>query len=97
MTSNRASATSDNGETGVQKLYSARMYSTTRFGPLEDVQLGDASQEMGAGFYSAADHRFYFSAKANNTDPDDYDLYTARVEVNDDVVSLTGCAPARCN
>ncbi len=93
ITSNRANAESDDGETGVQKLYSARMYSTTSFGPLEEVQIGDAPVPIGAGFYSKADQLLYFSAKADNTDPDDFDLYTARILVNAAVVSLSDVRP----
>jgi len=90
ITTNRANAEKDNGETGVQQLYSAKFHTTTAFGPLHQLQVGDAPLPMGVGFYSKSDKRFYFSAKANNTDPDDFDLYSASVIVSGiDNVSLT--------
>ena len=93
ITSNRTNANSDDGETGIQKLYSARMLSTTRFGPLKEVSIGDAPLPIGAGFYSKADRLFYFSAKAHNTDPDDFGLYAARIRIDGEAVSLTDVTP----
>ena len=93
ITSNRANAESDDGATGVQQLYSARFNTTTSFGPLKKIESGDAPLPIGVGFYSNADKRFYFSAKANNTDPDDFDLYSARVAVVGDAVSLSDVRP----
>lgn len=93
LTSNRTNAESDDSETSVQKLYSARFYNTTSFGPLKQVQIGDAPLPMGLGFYSKSDNLFYFSAKANNADPDDFDLYTARITVVSDAVSFSDIRP----
>ncbi|HZK76605.1 MAG TPA: OmpA family protein [Candidatus Kapabacteria bacterium] len=94
ITSNRANAESEDDAAGVQRLYSARFITTTSFGPLKKVESGDAPLPMGAGFYSKVDQLFYFSGKANNTDPDDFDLYTARVIVTgEDDVSLSDVRP----
>ncbi len=89
LTSNRASVQEGGSAMGTQRVFSARLYSTTHFGPLKDVNTGDAPLPLGAAFYSKADGLLYFSAKANNDDPDDYDLYSATVQVSGDVVTLS--------
>ncbi len=89
ITSNRRSAEQDNGETSTQRIFSARFINTTKFGPLKEVQTGNIPLPVGTAFYSKADHLLYFSAKAPNDDPDDYDLYTATVTVDGDQVTLS--------
>jgi OmpA family/WD40-like Beta Propeller Repeat len=89
ITSNRASAEQDNGSANTQRLFSARFFTTTKFGPLKEVQIGNVPLPVGTAFYSKADHLLYFSAKAKNDDPDDYDLYTATVQVDGDQVTLS--------
>ncbi len=93
ITSNRASAQQDNGSGDKQRIFSARFLSTTKFGPMKEVQIGNIPLPVGTAFYSKADRLLYFSAKANNDDPDDYDLFTANVEVNGDRVTLSGLKP----
>jgi OmpA family/WD40-like Beta Propeller Repeat len=90
ITSNRISAEKDNDGITTQRMFSARFLSTTKFGPLKEVQIGDIPLPLGTAFYSKADRLLYFSAKANNDDPDDYDLYSASVLVDDDRVTLSG-------
>jgi hypothetical protein len=88
VTSNRASADQDNGSGDKQRIFSARFLTTTKYGQLKEVQTGDVPLPIGTAFYSKADHLLYFSAKAPNDDPDDYDLFTANVNINGDQVSL---------
>jgi hypothetical protein len=93
ITSNRASAEQDNVGTSAQRIFSARFINTTKFGPLKEVQTGNIPLPVGTAFYSKADRLLYFSAKAPNDDPDDYDLYTASVTVDGDQVSLSNVRP----
>ena len=93
ISSNRTSATDNTIETGVQKFYSAKFIRTTLYGQIKTPDISVAPTPIGAGFYSKADGLFYFSAKANNTDPDDFDLYTAVVTVNGDDVSFSDIRP----
>jgi OmpA family/WD40-like Beta Propeller Repeat len=90
ITSNRASAEQDNVGTTAQRIFSAQFINTTHFGPLKEVQTGDIPLPVGTAFYSKADRLLYFSAKAPNDDPDDFDLYTAAVEVDGDQITLSG-------
>ncbi len=90
ITSNRESAEQNNGGIATQqRLFSARFFTTTKFGPLKEVQVGNIPVPVGTAFYSKADRLLYFSAKAPNDDPDDYDLYTAKVEAHSDQVVLS--------
>src|ERR1019366_2811978 len=89
ISSNRIGAGVNTTSTGVQQFYSAKFVRTTLFGALKNPDIGDAPTPIGAGFYSKADRLFYFSAKAYNTDPDDFDLYTAKVSVHGDDVSFS--------
>jgi len=89
ISSNRTSAADNVSETGVQRFYSAKFIRTTQYGQLRIPDIGTAPMPIGAGFYSKIDGLFYFSAKAHNTDPDDFDLYTAKISVNDDSVSFS--------
>jgi len=82
ISSDRASVAGASSERGVQRFYSAPFISKLRYGELKMVEEGTAPVPIGAGFYSKADNLFYFSAKAHNTDPDDFDLYTATLHVS---------------
>jgi len=93
FTSDRVNEDPDVTSHGMQQLYSAKFIRTTQYGPFKTVASGEAPQPLGAGFYSKADGLFYFSAKANNTDPDDYDLYTARLSVQGEDVTMTDIHP----
>ena len=94
MTSDRYDLTSEGSATGVQKLYSARMISTTQYSPLRRVGIPDSMVPVGAGVYCAADGLFYFSAKARNIDPNDYDIFNGKVEVIGDSVAITNIRSA---
>ena len=94
MTSDRYDLTSEGSATGVQKLYSARMISTTQYSPLRRVGIPDSVVPVGAGVYCAADGLFYFSAKARNIDPNDYDIFNGKVEVIGDSVAITNIRSA---
>jgi len=89
LTSNRASAEQGNAGTSEQRMFSARFISTTKFGPMRDVQAGTVPLPIGTAFYSKADRLLYFSGKANNDDPDDFDLFTAHIEVSGDQVTIS--------
>ncbi|HEY3876006.1 MAG TPA: OmpA family protein [Candidatus Kapabacteria bacterium] len=88
ITSDRSSE-SDSGSYGEQRIFSARFLGTTRYGPLQPIQMENVPLPMGTACYCKADQLLYFSAKAKNTDPDDYDLYTAKVEIQDDNITLS--------
>ncbi len=89
ITSNRISAERDNASGDKQRIFSARFFTTTQFGQLHEVQIGNIPLPVGTAFYSKGDRLLYFSGKANNDDPDDYDLFTASVHVDGDQVSLS--------
>jgi hypothetical protein len=93
ISSSRNGANASEVRGGVQRVYSATFNRTTEFGAAKDVQSGEARVPFGGGFYSPADHLFYFAGKANNDDPDDYDIYTGRPAVVGDEVSLSDVHP----
>jgi hypothetical protein len=93
ISNDRTSAADNSSSTGVQEFYSAKFIRTTLFGPMKNPDIGLAPTPIGAGFYSKADGLFYFSAKAHNTDPDDFDLYAAKVSVNGDEISFSEIRP----
>jgi hypothetical protein len=93
ISSDRAGAASDVTETSMQRLYAAKFIRTTEYGSLNPVDAGTSPMPFGAGFYSKADGLFYFSAKAPNNDPDDYDLYVARLNVHGEDVSMADVQP----
>ena len=88
VSSDRANASADVTMTSVQRLYSAKFLGPTEYGPLRQVSEGQVPVPFGAGCFSKADGLFYFSAKAPNSDPDDYDLYAAQIQIRDDDVSM---------
>lgn len=95
VTSDRSDLTSEGFASGVQRLYSARMLTTTQFTPLKNVGIADSLLPVGAGTYCNADGLFYFSAKARNDDPDDYDLFASKLEIRGDSVIITNIRTLR--
>ena len=93
VSSDRINASPDGGGRSIQRLYSAKFIRPTEYGPLTSVGGGDTPIPFGSGFYSKADGLFYFSAKAPNIDPDDYDLYVAKLQIRNDEVSMTEVKP----
>ncbi len=93
ITSDRNNAENYHSGGRTQRLFSSRVYSTTRFGPMYPVQGADNILPAGTAFYSKADGLLYFSAKAPNEDPDDYDLYTASVTIKGDEVTISNIQP----
>ncbi|MDP4200912.1 MAG: OmpA family protein [Bacteroidota bacterium] len=93
VTSDRSDAARDAVVTRVQRLFASRFINTTHFGELRPVQTGSFSAPIGAGVYSKADGLFYFSAKAANGDPDDYDLFTGKLEFSGEDVELREIQP----
>jgi hypothetical protein len=89
MTTDRSNLSSEGEATGVQRMYSARMISTTQYSPLRKVGIPDSMLPVGAGTYCSADGLFYFSAKARNIDPNDYDIFAGKVEIVGDSVAIT--------
>lgn len=78
-----------------QRVFSARLLSDLHFDELRELTSGQPFEHIGAATYSPGDNRIYFTVKAPNEDPNDYDLYSARViqknrEVRiEDVAALT--------
>jgi len=87
ITTNRLQATAHGA--GAQQLYAAKFIRTTQFSTPKQVGITNHSVPFGSGYYSAADGMFYFSAKAANADADDFDLFTARITMEGDSVSLS--------
>ena len=73
----------------VQRMFAASMKTTTRYGPVLRVEEEASPTPFGAGFYCAADGRYYYTAKAENLDPDDYDLFSAVVQLSHDTLHLS--------
>ncbi|HYM19537.1 MAG TPA: OmpA family protein [Candidatus Kapabacteria bacterium] len=92
-TSGRIYALITSDRDGDQKMYSAAFKTTTSYGNINTVVVSDSSHPLGAPFYCNADQLLYFSAKANNDDPDDYDLFTATVTMTNDVITLINIRP----
>lgn len=63
----------------IQRMWSARFGGTLSYGPVGRVEEEATPLPCGAGTFCAADGKFYFTAKAENDDPDDFDLYVATI------------------
>lgn len=88
-TSNRSSVGTDAFPVGQQRLYAARFLSTMQYGPLKPVQTGDFPAPVGLGHYCTANGLFYFTSKAQNADPEDYDLFVGKLEERGEDIVLT--------
>ncbi len=77
VTSSRVSAESGSPQTFEQKLYLTDL-SLSKFASAKAVNPGDAPTPFGSAYFSESDGQLYFSAKAPNRDPNDYDLYVAK-------------------
>ncbi len=65
------------GETG-QKIFASKMLRDLQFDALEKISSADFA-DIGTADYCAADGKIYFTAKAPNDDPNDYDLYSGKL------------------
>jgi hypothetical protein len=83
VTSSRTSATGDESS-GRDGLWAYKV------GTREPISIDglDTIGSVGAACYCSSDSRLYFSAHAPNSDPDDYDLYSARVEYRSGALKL---------
>ncbi len=93
ITSDRSDLSRTARSSRVQRLFCAPFINTTQFGDLRAVHTGSFPAPIGAGCYSSADGLFYFSAKAENDDPDDYDLFVGKLEFRGEEVNLTDIHP----
>jgi hypothetical protein len=73
----------------VQRMFSAPFIHTTKYGQVVSVHEEASPIPCGAGCWSPADKKFYFTAKAENSDPDDFDLYSAQIEFEGQTPHLT--------
>ncbi|HET9136899.1 MAG TPA: OmpA family protein [Candidatus Kapabacteria bacterium] len=94
----RASDGSENGKNAkgsvtTQRLFSARLLPDLHFDELHELTSGQPFEHIGAATYCAADNRIYFTVKAPNDDPNDYDLYSARVIQKSREVRIEDVAP----
>ena len=88
VTSNRSS--SDGGSVGAHDGLWAYV---TRTGRAVAISGLDSTSSVGAACYSSADHRLYFAARSSSPDPDDYDLFSAALDLTGNVLTVTDIRP----
>ena len=65
-----------------QRIFTSKLLPDLHFDPLVEIAGVELFQDVGAANYCAADGRLYFTVKAQNDDPNDYDLYSAKLKQN---------------
>ncbi len=88
VSSDRAMIASEPRHT-VQRMFAAPYVNTTSYGTVISMHEEASPLPCGAGCWSPADQKFYFTAKAENSDPDDFDIYSAQVEFEGAIPHLT--------
>jgi len=78
---------------GIQRVYPTSFVSTVSFGPVGEFDDVNLPLPMGSAYYCKANGMVYFAGKANNTDPNDYDLFVAKPNVQAGVVTLKDAQP----
>lgn len=80
---------------GGQRIYSSRMLAELHFDSFNKIGASNSFEDIGAADYCPADEKLYFTAKALNDDPNDYDIFSAKLKPNgasfdlQDITSLT--------
>jgi outer membrane protein OmpA-like peptidoglycan-associated protein len=83
------------GDDRVQRMYSSTLLPDLHFDDIKGIAGAESFFDIGAADYCAADGKLYFTAKAHNDDPNDYDLYCGKLVqkgdgfVIEDTVPLT--------
>ena len=67
-------------ENGEQGIWSSEMLPDLKFKERKEFIQLDSIQDAGAAVYCIADSKFYFTAKAKNDDPNDFDLYSTFID-----------------
>lgn len=80
-------------QSGIQRLFSTVFLTSTKYDPLLNLDDVNLPLPIGAAFYSEADQKLYFSGKAANTDPNDYDLFVASLAIRGDAITLQTVTP----
>ncbi len=65
-----------------QRVFTSKLLPDLHFGPIIEVSSSESFVDIGAADYCLTDGRLYFTAKAHNDDPNDYDLYSAKLTHN---------------
>jgi outer membrane protein OmpA-like peptidoglycan-associated protein len=79
----------------VQRIYFSKLLPDLHFEPIKEIRRGNSFIDIGAANYCVADGSLYFTAKAHNDDPNDYDLYSAKLKQTgagfalEDTIALT--------
>jgi outer membrane protein OmpA-like peptidoglycan-associated protein len=74
-------STEKKGEDGqqVQRIVSTRSLPDLHFTETKEISVTEDFDHIGAAVYCNAEEKLYFTAKAHNDDPNDYDLYSAKI------------------
>ena len=62
-----------------QRIFTSRMIPDLKFEQPREIFDTEKFENIGMPVYCDADARLYFTAKAKNDDPNDYDLYSAKI------------------
>ncbi|MEP7235882.1 MAG: OmpA family protein, partial [Ignavibacteriota bacterium] len=85
----RAILTAEKNETGgVQKMYSSKLLPDLHFSNIAQIIGTEKFEDIGIPVFCHADGKVYFTAKAHNNDPNDFDLYSAKLIPNGDLFAL---------
>jgi outer membrane protein OmpA-like peptidoglycan-associated protein len=87
VTSNRIAPETGSPMASEQQLYLTDL-SFSKYPSASAVDRGSAPSPFGSAYFCEADGQLYFSAKGDNRDPNDYDLYVAKPSWARGVLSL---------
>ena len=95
VTSDRLTADPTEINKSIQRLYYAPLENTMKYGQIQLLTMDGKPAANGAGCYCSADGLLYFAAKADNDDPNDYDLFSGKPQVIGTRVTITNVLPLR--
>ncbi|HET6511915.1 MAG TPA: hypothetical protein VFH43_06970, partial [Candidatus Kapabacteria bacterium] len=92
VTSDRVSTESASSQTGPQQLHLSN-FVHSGFATVREQATLTEPFPYGSAFFSESDGVLYFSGKAANSDPNDYDLYVGKPQLTNGQLTLTDVRP----
>jgi hypothetical protein len=80
------------GEDG-QRVFVSTMRTDLHFDPIIKMTGAESFEDIGAADYCPADGKLYFTAKAPNDDPNDYDIYSGKIKANGSSIAINEVIP----
>jgi hypothetical protein len=76
-----------------QMIFSSKLMNDLHFDQLKAISGTQDYENIGIADYCQADQKLYFTAKAKNDDPNDYDIFSAKIKDVITIESITSLAP----